>query len=611
MPTHDANSIEAEPTSYGQRIELPDRDVGDAAVFGWVLVVFGSVGVLFMLGWISGPASEGINMMLRGQWLGCLLFAFGMLGLGGLFIAIKICAAGLAIVRNRVGCEIRITNKRVISREKFGWFSHNTKVERNKIESLFLSPMLIGEYDTSQINWITKRLPNDWFAIATKAQKGTLLAAGYPAKTLLPVANLIKDELDRNRVGLVAVVQQTESLADSSNRQTIQQPVSIVQQSAEDIEAIPVEIPADSLLEIVDRSDATVYRLPAKGVWKGSYSLMFFAIIWNGFMAFATAGLLFGGGKVEGDLWVMMTMIGLFWLIGISLLIVAFYLGSRSALIGVKEGVLFIERKSIFGAKWTDFEAGKIASIDVGAGNMEVNNQPVMELKIEPVGEKTIGLLSQLQEDELHWLAQQLRNELDLQPDSPESWQQYFDSGQPLTKPEKSNVSVEDAGDQTVIVIPKQTMNGHWTLRLIGLAFLLGSIPAAIIGIFSFGFSWVTIPFALVFTMIGAAMWGAERLYSTRWFRLTVNESQITIERHGFLSERVRSIAKENIKGVVLNDSGTKVNNRNFMQLAISCIKSSETFTLMSGRDEREIAYVAALIHRAMGLDENNPDARE
>ena len=611
MPPQVANSFEAEPTSYGHKIRLPDRDLGDATIFGWALIGIGGIGSLFMLGWISGPTSEGVKMILKGQWFGCLLTAFGMLGLPGLFVAVKVFAAGLAIKRNRVGCEIRITSKRVISREKFGWFSHSIKVERKKIESLFLRPFFFGEQNTSQVDWFTKRVPENFYAIATEARKGKLIAAGYPSETLLPLANEIKYQLDRNHVGMVSIVGPTENLNNLGTRQTIQQPISIVQQSAEDVEAVPVELPADSSLEIVDQSDATVYRIPAKGIWKGSFGLMLFAIIWNSFMAFITVAPLLGNAKVEGELWIMVLVLGLFWSVGIGLLVGAIYLGRRSALIGVKEGLLFIEQKSIFGTKWTDFQPGKIASIYIGAGNMEVNDEPVMELKIEPVGKKTIGFFSQLEDDELRWLAQRLNNELQLKPFSPESWQHYFDPEQPLIEPKTSNVTVEQTGGKTVIVIPKQTIEGHWMLMVMGLVLALGSIPAAIIGVLGFDFSLVVIPMAVVATMIGVAMWSAVRLYVTRWFRLTVNESQITIERYGFLSDQARTISKENIKGVVLNDSGTKVNSRTYMQLAITSSKPSESFTLMSGRDEREIAYVAALIHRAMGFDENGPVAQK
>lgn len=608
------NRLEAQPASYGQLIELPDRDLGAATVFGWVVIVFGAIGVLFMLGWIGGPAAFGIGMVFQGHWFGYLFFAFGMLGLGGLFMSAKLLAAGVAILRNRVGCEIRITDKEVISREKFGWFTHSIKVDRAKIESLFLRPLLIDEFrdeadKVAQIDWITRRLPENWHGIATQARKGQLIAAGYPPETLLPLADLIKDELDRNRVGLVSVVNHTEDSESSEETRAIQQPVSIVRQSAEEHEAVLVELPADSSIEIVEQRDATVYRIPEKGIWKGSHGLMIFAVVWNVFLAIITATIFVGNGNVESDLWIVVTVLSLFWAVGIGFVIGAFYLGRQSALIGVRDGLLFIERKTIFGTKWSNFEPGDVVSIHIGAGNMEVNEEPVMELKIQPVGEAAIGMFSQLDDGEICWLAQQLSNELNLKPNSPTSWQQLLDPDQPLAPPETSQVKVDQSANQTLIVVPKKKIEGHWTLVVMGLALALGSLPIAIYCTWNFGADLFVIPIALIGTMTGIAMLVVDRLYSTRWFRLDVTDSQIAIERHGFLSERVGSIAKEDIKGVVLKDSGTKVNGRTLMHLSIESRQRSETFTLMSGRDEREIAYVAALIHQTMSLSENSPVA--
>ena len=78
-----------------------------------------------------------------------------------------------------------------------------------------------------------------------------------------------------------------------------------------------------------------------------------------------------------------------------------------------------------------------------------------------------------------------------------------------------------------------------------------------------------------------------DRTYSTRWFRLNVEESQVTIERHGFLSNKAVTIAKDDVRAITLEDSGTKVNGRTHMHLAIKSRNASETSTLMSGRDER------------------------
>ena len=601
--------IEAEPTRYGQRIQLPDRDFGEASVFGWALVAFGAVGVLFMLGWIGFPAITGMGMVFQGQWFGFLFVAFGMLGMSGLFMSLKLLAGGIAIVRNRVGCEIQITNDKLISRETFGWFSHRTKVDRKKIDSLFLRPLLSDSFEDDggqtnpPIDWLVRKLPADWYAISTEQRKGSLFAPGYPTEILTPLTGLIKDELDRNRVGLVSIVDSIPTSQVTPDTQTIQQPVSIVRQSAEDVEAAPIELPANSSLAISDQDGATVYRVPAKGVWKGSHGLMILGVFWNGFLAFVTLAMLTGNGEVVADLWVLILVFALFWAVGIGIVVGAFYLGSQSALVGVREGLLFIERKTIFGTKWTEFDPGGIASLHTGPSNMEVNDRPVMELKIQPVGEPEIGMFSQLSADEIHWLAQRLSDQLDLQPQSSNSWRRHVDPKNPLAAPETSRVTVARESNQTLITVPKKNIEGHWSLIMIGSLFAFGSIPAAIAGILFLEASLIVIPFAAIGTLMGTVMLVIDRMYSTRWFRLNVKGSQVTIERHGFLSNKAVTIAKEDVRAITLEDSGTKVNGRTHMHLAIKSRNASETSTLMSGRDEREIAYVAALIDDQLGLE--------
>ncbi len=601
--------FDIQPTSYGQRIELPDRDLGDATVFGWVVIAFGAIITLFMMGWIGGPAAIGIGMVLQGEWFGWLIAGFGLLGLSGLFVGLKILAAGIAIVRNRFGCEIRITDSTIISREKFGWFHHDIKFDREKIDSLYPRSVIEpdNDKDTVQIDWIASRLPDDLQGIGTEPRRGKMLAACYPPEILLPLADILKSELDCNRVGLVSIVHHQN---DSSVASCIEKPISIVQHAEEEVEAVPVELPTDSTIEVIDQSDAKVYRVPAQGVWKGSHGLMAFALIWNGFMTFVTIGMLAGGGQAGQDLWVMVVMLSIFWAVGIGLVVAALYLGRQSSLVGIRDGLLFIERKTIFGTKWMDFEAGKIASIQMGASNMEVNDVPVMELKIQPVGESPVGMFSQLEEAEIRWLAKQLSNELSLEPQTRESWRRYVDPEGSLNLPETSLVSVERANDQQMtITIPPKNVEGHWTLLVMGIVFTFGSLPTAIACMLNFNADWIVVPIAMIGTLTGVAMWIADRLYSTRWFQLNVSKSQIKFERHGFLSARTGAISRENFRSVSMKDSGAKVNGRTYMHLVVESRLPSETFTLMSGRDEREIACIAGLIHHAMAGKPNIPES--
>jgi hypothetical protein len=602
-----ASHLDIQPTSYGQRIALPNRDLGDATIFGWVVVLFGVIGGLFMLTWIGGPVAIGIGMLLQGEWFGCLFIGFGMLGLSGLFVSLKILAAGIAIVRNLLGCEIRITDSQIISREKFGWFSHKIKIDRDKIESLYLRSMMVSEDEddarTVQIDWITKRLPYQWYGIVTQSRRGMMIAGGYPLQMLQQVAEILKSELDRNRVGLVSIVQTEDG---SSGTTTVQEPISIVKQTSEDVEAVTYELPDDSTIEVIDQADAKVYRVPPQGVWKGSHGLMVFAVIWNVILALVIFGMLKGGGPAGEDWWFSVAIVSMLAMAGVGMFIGAFYLGRQSALVGVRDGMLFIERKTIFGTKWTEFEQDKIASVHIGAGSMEVNDVPIKELKIQPVGEIAVGMFSQLDDEEIRWLAQQLSKELDLRPETSSLWQRFLDPDNPVALPETSRVTVDRSAGETTITIPKQKLEGCWMLTVMGWAFSLGSLPVAIACIWNFEASFIFIPIAIIGTFTGAGMLVANTIYSTRWFRLNVNPSQITIERHGFLSDRSETISKENIRSVEMHDSGTKVNGRTYMDLAIKSSKPSESFTLMSGRDEREIAYVAALIHQTMGLVEEN-----
>ena len=69
---------------------------------------------------------------------------------------------------------------------------------------------------------------------------------------------------------------------------------------------------------------------------------------------------------------------------------------------------LAIERKSIFGTKWIEMPVADVAEIAKRPSGMEINNVPVMQLMIRESGGKKHGLLSQLTDAELDWLADEL-----------------------------------------------------------------------------------------------------------------------------------------------------------------------------------------------------------
>ena len=607
------NRLESRPASYGQLITLPNRDLGGATKFGWILVMLGIVISLFMLAWVAGPAIIGIGLVLKGQWFGYLIVAFGMLGLSGLCISIKLLAGGVAIVRNRLGCEIQFTDTQIISREKFGWFSHKFKFDRSKIESLFLRPLLVGEVEgearkSAFIQRIIDLLPSDLFGVATQVRKGKLIAAGYPSETLVPLVDLIKEELDQNRVGLVSINRPSDVETASP---TFQQPVAIVRQTAEEVKSAPIELPADSSLELVEQPDATVYRIPEKGIWNGSHGLMIIGVGWIVFLALFTAGMLFGDGEVKTELWIFVAVMGLFWAIGIGLVIGAIYLGRQSALIGVRDGLLFIERKTIFGTKWTDFEPGKIASLHIGAGNITVNDRPVMELKIQPVGEKAIGMFSQLEDGEIRWLAQQLRQSLTLTPDDDKPCLPEIDSNGMPVAPADSRVTVHQTPHETVIQVPSIGIRSSLGNILFFTLMTTCSYPIAIWMHSQFGANAIVFFAAKCVMVVGILPLIALTFYVTRRFTLTASSNDLSIVRRGIFGSRLQKIAQRQIGDIGVETNGLQVNDRLHWHLAVHAKDRAKTVKAMSGRDKQEIAYVAALIRHAMGINKNSPAVQE
>ena len=60
------------------------------------------------------------------------------------------------------------------------------------------------------------------------------------------------------------------------------------------------------------------------------------------------------------------------------------------------------------------WRAGELSAIRIGPSGMSVNDVPVMELQIHPKDGKKVGLLSQLDDEEIDWIAAHLRKALNV-----------------------------------------------------------------------------------------------------------------------------------------------------------------------------------------------------
>ena len=182
------------------------------------------------------------------------------------------------------------------------------------------------------------------------------------------------------------------------------------------VEEVRPSLPAGTQIVIERFADGLTIQIPPAGLWRGTYGLFFFALIWNGFISVVTAamlGSLLGGnaGK-DNTAWIPLAFCSIFWLVGIILLLASLNMGRRRAAIAVTGGTLMIIQTGIFGSKQRDWEPGDVEAVRTGPSGMTVNDKPVLELQIYDGGASKFGILAGRRDEELRWLADTLREAL-------------------------------------------------------------------------------------------------------------------------------------------------------------------------------------------------------
>ena len=172
--------------------------------------------------------------------------------------------------------------------------------------------------------------------------------------------------------------------------------------------------PAGSSIKIERFPDGVTIEVPAAGLWRGSSGLFAFAVLWNGIIgiiSFCLLGSILGVKKAAGNeaLWIFPLVLSIFWLVGIGLLLAAINMGRRRAALAYTGGTLLVIQTGLFGSKQREWQPDDLDDIRVGPSGMTVNDQPVLELQIIDGGGMKFGLLSGRSNEELHWLAAELK----------------------------------------------------------------------------------------------------------------------------------------------------------------------------------------------------------
>lgn len=174
--------------------------------------------------------------------------------------------------------------------------------------------------------------------------------------------------------------------------------------------------PADSPITIERFPDGVTIQIPPGGLWRGSHGLFAFGLIWLAITGPLT--LCLGGGVAAGQpnaqgntamLWLMPLMLLLFPLVGVGLLLAGINMGTRKAVLAVTGGSLMVLQTGIFGSKQRDWPPGEVEAVRIGPSGMTVNDKPVLELQIFDGGASKFGLLAGRSDEELEWIAGELR----------------------------------------------------------------------------------------------------------------------------------------------------------------------------------------------------------
>jgi hypothetical protein len=374
----------------GTRFVLPPRDLKAIRGFGIGVLVFGLFITGFMVLWMWGPLHSGFSAKGGDRWFSLI---FGLLGLPGLAVGLVILVAGLGIVTNCLHSEIVVDRDYLRASERVGPLGWTRRRRRQDISRLAVSDGSITSGSSSGRGAVSLAV----LRAEGVGMKPMTLAAAYPPEVVQTVA---------------------AQLSQALGVQTQTPPEEVEDQAEVEPEAeLPVGPPAGTSIQVSAVPGGISIAVPPAGLWRGSYGLFAFSLIWNAMMAVFLVAFLRSASRERTPVGMFFVLLG-FAAVGVGMLLAAVNVGRRQVMIGVVGGTLLVRRITPFGTKDRRLGAGDIAAVRLGPSGVEVNSRPLMELQIHPKQGRKIGVLAGRSDEEIAWVACELRKALGVPADA-------------------------------------------------------------------------------------------------------------------------------------------------------------------------------------------------
>lgn len=372
--------IQSERGPEKSRFDLPTRSLGPIRLIGLVPMVF----AVFFAWMPGGQMLRTIRELLAGNGSA---FEWGIV----VFLSVFVIAAmmpfgfGLFILAGRT--RVTVLKDKIVTTEIAGPVRWSRKFRFNQIDRFE-----IGGAESSPASTPGPFRAMCGLTVYLKNGRKTPIAAGYPRDWLQPLGAEIRGLMERR--GAAVAVQETHPV-ETDDRQSVRTEARL-------------EKPAGSMIELSSKGWSAELKVPAGGLFKGSYGLVGFGMVWCIFVG-VIGSFVFGKGGQSGGLGVLT----LFFSIGAVMLLLGIHLGTRRWTLKADHSQLQVSLKSALHSHEWKWMANEIEDVRVGDSGTKVNERTLEQLQIiRRSGSSKTGLLTGRTHEELAWLATTLRGAL-------------------------------------------------------------------------------------------------------------------------------------------------------------------------------------------------------